>query len=81
MNQIKNKVAVVLVTFNRLDKLKIALDCYEKQNIELAELIVVDNHSTDGTVQFLKDWEKRIGRFRRNVLYLDGVNLLSVGKR
>ena len=25
------KIGVILVTFNRLDKLKIALDCYEAQ--------------------------------------------------
>lgn len=67
MNQ---KVAVVLVTFNRLDKLKISLECYEKQEYPLERIIVVDNCSSDGTVEFLREWQAEAGAFRREALYL-----------
>ena len=47
------KFGVVLVTYNRLDKLKIALECYEKQKYLPKNIIVVNNASTDGTKEFL----------------------------
>lgn len=62
---------VVLVTYNRLDKLKIALECYEKQTYLPSQLIVVDNASTDGTVEFLKKWEKEKRDFSKKVIYLE----------
>ena len=52
------KLGVVLVTFNRLDKLKISLDCYEKQTIKPDYVIVVNNNSSDGTTEFLQDLDK-----------------------
>lgn len=64
------KIAVVLVTFNRLEKLKVALECYEKQNEHIEKMVVVDNHSTDGTIDYLKKWETEKGNFTRKVLYL-----------
>lgn len=64
------KVLVILVTFNRLDKLKKALESYEKQTYPIEKLIVVDNCSTDGTVEYLKNWEsKKIG-FKRQLLLI-----------
>lgn len=65
------KIAVVLVTFNRLDKLMVALDCYEKQNVSFEKMIIVDNHSTDGTIEYLKKWETEKGNFLRKVIYLE----------
>lgn len=62
---------VVLVTYNRLDKLKIALECYEKQDYLPKIMIVVDNASNDGTVDYLKEWEKKKSKFKRKVIYLD----------
>lgn len=67
MNQ---RIAVVLVTFNRLDKLKTALECYEKQSYPIEEVIVVDNHSADGTVEYLKQWAGGLGGYRRKALFL-----------
>ena len=66
----ENNIAVVLVTFNRLDKLKIALNCYEKQTLVPKKMIVVDNASTDGTVEYLKSWSERKGVCEREVVYL-----------
>ena len=64
------KVDAVIVTFNRLAKLQHALDCYDKQTIPFRTLIVVDNHSTDGTIEFLKEWEKLQAKYAKHVIYL-----------
>ena len=50
------KIAVVIVTYNRLDCLKNALSKYENQTLQPCYMIVVDNASTDGTYEFLEEW-------------------------
>lgn len=64
------KIGVILVTFNRLDKLKIALDCYEAQTHKPDYIYVINNHSTDGTDVFLKEWQAQTGVCERLVLEL-----------
>lgn len=63
-------IICVLVTFNRIDKLKLALNSYTKQTVKPDRVIVVDNHSTDGTVDYLKQWEKLNEGFERKVVFL-----------
>lgn len=46
-------VAAVIVTFNRLDKLKKVIAAVEAQTMTPSHLIIVDNASTDGTGAFL----------------------------
>ena len=43
---------VVLVTYNRLDKLKIALECYEKQTYLPKNIMIINNASNDGTNEY-----------------------------
>lgn len=43
----------IIVTYNRLDSLKKALEKLEKQTIEPYKIIVVDNHSTDDTEKYM----------------------------
>ncbi|MDQ1127875.1 glycosyltransferase family 2 protein [Microbacterium sp. SORGH_AS_0888] len=50
-------VAAVVVTFNRLEKLKRVLASIEAQTRQPSVLIVIDNASTDGTTDFLATWE------------------------
>lgn len=45
--------AVVIVTYNRLELLKECLACVCGQTIPFSRVIVVDNHSTDGTAEYL----------------------------
>ena len=52
------EIGVVLVTFNRLEKLKIALEAYERQTVKPKYILVVDNNSTDGTREYLENWKK-----------------------
>lgn len=65
------KIAAVIVTFNRLEKLKKALSAYEAQVTPVDDLIVVDNCSTDGTDLFLKDWKNASGVSKRHVVYME----------
>lgn len=66
----KVKIAVVVVTYNRLNKLKIALASYGSQIEQCNDLIVVNNNCTDGTKEYLKEWELQPSRFKKHVLNL-----------
>ena len=52
-------VAVVVVTYNRLEKLKIALTHYEKQVLLPKYIIVINNNSIDGTDKYLAEWKNQ----------------------
>lgn len=47
---------IVIVTYNRLEKLKHTLECYENQTKAFRNLIIIDNCSTDGTKEFLEEY-------------------------
>lgn len=64
-------IGVVLVTFNRLSKLKIALQCFSNQTIKPEYIIVVDNASKDGTKEFLSSWQQENDSFEKEVLFLE----------
>lgn len=46
-------ICVVIVTYNRLNKLQKALQSYESQTCPPHCIIVVNNNSTDGTHDYL----------------------------
>lgn len=62
------KIGVVLVTYNRLEKLKIALSSFDQQFQTPAYMIVVDNASTDGTAELLAQWTKQPSSYPRTVI-------------
>lgn len=64
------KIAVVIVTFNRLKCLQKALSLYSAQTLQPQYIIVVDNHSTDGTSEYLERWQKESSFPHRVVLSL-----------
>lgn len=64
-------LAVVIVTFNRLEKLKHALSCYDDQTTTFAHIIVVDNNSSDGTKEFLSLWKDEPSSCIKHVLSMD----------
>lgn len=64
-----DKVAAVVVTFNRLEKLKTVLAAIEAQTTPPTWIVVVDNASTDGTGEYL--------RTRESTLTLDVVSLAT----
>ncbi len=63
-------IGVVLVTFNRLETLRQSIACYERQTVQPAYIVIVDNCSTDGTVEYLKEWEHEPHPFKTRVMYL-----------
>lgn len=64
-------IGIVLVTFNRLEKLKIAIQHYEKQILKPSFILIVDNCSSDGTKEYLDQWKKEIADIDRHVVHLN----------
>ncbi len=65
-----NKLVILIVTYNRLDKLKKCLESYTEQTVLPQKILVVDNASTDGTVDFLHRWQCENAEFKKDVVYL-----------
>lgn len=65
-----NKIGVVIVTYNRLDKLKTALQSYETQTFLPSYILVVDNNSTDGTRDYLQKWKLSPTRIEHKIISL-----------
>ena len=65
------KIDVVIVTFNRLEKLKKTLDCYARQTRPFRNLVVVNNHSTDGTTEYLETWQQSTTPYGKYVINTD----------
>ena len=63
-----NNIGVVLVTYNRLEKLVKSLECYDKQTFLPTYIVVVDNASTDGTADFLFSWEQETKPYKKYVV-------------
>ena len=53
MNANSNRVAAVVVTYNRLNYLKECIDALRKQTYKNSNIIIVNNGSTDGTAEWL----------------------------
>lgn len=64
-------IGVVLVTYNRLDKLKIALKSYNKQSVQPKYMLVVNNNSTDSTLEYLESWKNEKTGYEKIVVNLD----------
>lgn len=57
MTESNIKIAVVMVTYNRIECLKTALKKYEDQSKLPAYIVVVNNASTDSTKEYLENWK------------------------
>lgn len=64
------RIGIILVTRNRIECLKIALDKYDKQIKRPEYIIVVNNCSTDNTTKpFLDAWQKEQSDYKRIVIH------------
>lgn len=63
-----SKVCAILVTYNRLDTLKTALEHVLAQTLQPETIVVVDNNSTDGTVDYLQAVD---GRQNIHCIFMD----------
>ena len=59
-NENKYKISVVIPTLNRINTLQRALDSVINQTYKPAEIIVVDNGSSDGTLKLLREQYPKI---------------------
>ncbi len=48
------KIYAFIVTYNRLELLKRTIQCLKEQSYKITEIIVINNSSTDGTLEWLK---------------------------
>jgi len=62
-----NKIAAVLVTFNRLDLLKPLISSLKNQTLKPDAIIVVNNSSTDGTEEWLSKQQDIITIKQKNL--------------
>ena len=62
------QVCAVVVTYNRLEKLKKTLASYAAQTLPPKYLVVVNNASTDGTAAFLEEWKGKEGPFQKIII-------------
>lgn len=64
-------ICAVVVTYNRLDKLKKCLSSYSDQTRKPDKLIVVDNASNQETKDYLNQWKEFDDGYEKFVLTLD----------
>lgn len=64
------KIDVVIVTYNRLEKLKRAINAFNCQTTLPMRIIVVNNNSNDGTTEFLEEWKKKNYCYEKVVINL-----------
>lgn len=64
-------IGVVVVTFNRLNKLKEALQSFSRQTVTPDYIVVVDNASTDKTPQYLKEWKNEKENYSKYVVTMN----------
>ena len=70
-----NKVAAVVVTYNRIELLKECLEALEKQNYP-CDILVVDNASTDGTEEYIS---ALINKYKNLYYQNTGANIGGAG--
>lgn len=61
-------IGVVIVTYNRLEKLKISLESFDNQTVNPKYIVVINNKSTDGTKQYLEDWKDKEKDYTKYVI-------------
>ncbi|TKF67357.1 glycosyltransferase [Vibrio sp. F13] len=54
------KIAAIVVTHNRADKLNTCLNCIVQASVLPDEIIIVNNASTDNTAEVIIDFEKKV---------------------
>lgn len=57
-------VSIIMPSYNCKEYISYSIESVREQTYTDWELLIVDDHSTDGTVDLLKEWEKGDGRIR-----------------
>lgn len=72
-------IGVVIVTFNRLEKLKKSLACFMAQELMPKYILVVNNNSSDGTKEFLDCWKNESDSSIKKYIIHENENLGGSG--
>ena len=70
-------IGVVIVTFNRLEKLIKTLKAYADQTLVPAYIVVVNNASSDGTAAYLEKWASQKEPFKKYILNYSPIILFN----
>jgi GT2 family glycosyltransferase len=73
-----SNIVAILVTYNRLEKLRITLEHLMNQTVKPSRIIVVNNCSNDGTEVFLDEWKNIDDSINKNVYHMS-TNLGGAG--
>ena len=76
-------ICVIIVTYNRINLLKECVQCVKDQTYPVSRVIVIDNHSDDGTFEYLEGLKEQDNRFiiRHTVENLGGAGGFALGIR
>ena len=75
VSNLNNNIVAVIVTYNRKELLRESIDALLKQSKSKCDILVIDNDSTDGTYDFIKDYDKK-----NKIIYINtGSNLGGAG--
>ena len=71
----KNNIVAIIVTYNRKELLKESIDALLNQEKQKCDILVIDNNSSDGTYEFINEYEKN-----QKIIYINtGSNLGGAG--
>lgn len=79
MVDMKESVAAVLVTYNRVDLLKRAIQSLLDQTVKIKYIVVINNNSTDGTKEYLESLDDEKIKFLHLAENLGGAGGFSAG--
>ena len=60
-----SNIGVIIVTYNRIEKLKQCLEAFDVQTVKPKYIMVINNKSTDNTKEYLKSWIKIKTQYRK----------------
>ena len=65
------QIDVVIVTYNRIEKLKNVIKAFNNQTQNPGTIVIVNNNSSDGTLEYLNNWEKEDTVYNKKVINLN----------
>ena len=65
------KIGVVIVTYNRKNELKKALELFDGQTCQPEYVMVINNASTDGTEEVLEQWKEKAAGYKRLAVHME----------
>ena len=64
-----SEIGCILVTYNRIEKLRKTLECYSNQTVPPKYILIINNCSTDGTAEYLRQWGNVPEKFKKFVIH------------